>query len=78
MLKESVRRTRNGGILKATTLKYSRRYLDDSGDEFAVTGDIEKGIVTVHSRSTEADIPIDELGWFIDALYEIKHEREKK
>lgn len=64
--------------MKATTLKYSRRYLDDSGDEFAVTGDLEKCIVTVRSRSTEADIPIDELGWFIDALYEIKHEREKK
>lgn len=64
--------------MKATTLKYSKRYADDSGDEFAVIGDLEKGVVTVRSQSTEAEIPVDELGWFIDALYEIKHEREKK
>jgi hypothetical protein len=67
-----------GKVVKAQLVKYSRRYSDDSGEEFAVTGDLEKGVVTLKSQSCEVDIPVDELRWFLDALHQVENEMDRK
>lgn len=64
--------------MKASILKYAVRYSDDSGDQFAVTLDKEKGNVTIHSRSTEAEIPLDQLDWFMEALAKVQAEAQTK
>lgn len=64
--------------MKAQLVKYCRRYSDDSGEEFTVTGDLEKGVVKIESRSTTAEIPVDELRWFLDALHQVENEMDRR